>query len=105
MCLASDDAGLNSKQIAEALGWQASSVRHVQVRYLQQGKRLCTTSPWWGPSCPPHSGGREESAGSLPRNSPKGEVVVAASVRRAYEERLGRPVHSSIVYRALHRQG
>jgi transposase len=35
----------------------------------------------------------------------QGEIVIAAPVQQAYAERLGYPVHHSIVYRALHRQG
>jgi len=35
----------------------------------------------------------------------QGEVIVAAPVRQAYEKKLGHPVHHSVVYRALHRQG
>jgi transposase len=35
----------------------------------------------------------------------QGEVVVAAPVRQAYEEKLGHRVHHSMGYRALHRQG
>src|ERR671932_179141 len=30
--------GLHASQIAQALGWQASSVRHVQARYFREGK-------------------------------------------------------------------
>jgi transposase len=34
-----------------------------------------------------------------------GGVLVVAPVQAAYEKALGRPVHPSVVYRALHRQG
>jgi transposase len=34
-----------------------------------------------------------------------GGVLVVAPVQAAYEAALGRPVHHSVVYRALHRQG
>src|SRR5438270_13826090 len=40
--------GWDSKQIAEALGWQASSVRHVQARYLQQGEAAVHDKPRGG---------------------------------------------------------
>ena len=32
-------------------------------------------------------------------------MIIAAPVQQAYQEHLGYPVHASIVYRALHRQG
>ena len=34
-----------------------------------------------------------------------GGVLVVAPMPAAYEQALGRPVHPSVVYRALHRQG
>jgi transposase len=34
-----------------------------------------------------------------------GGVLVVAPVQAAYEQAVGRPVHPSVVYRALHRQG
>ena len=98
--------GLNSKQIAAALGWQASSVRHIQARYLQQGEEALYDKPRGGrPRA--HLTMEEEKSLLVPflEKAQKGEVVVAAPVRQAYEERLGRPVPPSIVYRALHRQG
>ena len=35
----------------------------------------------------------------------QGHVVVASDIHRALEERVGRPIHHSIVYRFLHRNG
>jgi transposase len=37
--------GLNANQMAEALGWQASSVRHVQARYLRAGEEILRDRP------------------------------------------------------------
>ena len=97
---------LSSTQIAQALGWQASSVRHVQARYLQNGESSLHNKPR-------RSGRRalltaeEEQTLLAPflEQAKQGELVVVTPVRQAYEARLGRPVHASVVYRALHRQG
>jgi transposase len=40
--------GFTSRQIAEVLGWQASSVRHVQARYLHQGEEALRDRPQGG---------------------------------------------------------
>jgi len=98
--------GLSSRQIAEALGWQASSVRHVQARYLEQGEEALRDQPHGGRHHA-HLTAEEEQDLLAPflGKAAQGEVVVAAPVRQAYEEKLGHPVHHSVVYRALHRQG
>ena len=97
---------LSSTQIAQALGWQASSVRHVQARYLQNGEPALRDQP--------RQGGRralltaeQEQALLAPfiEQSKQGELVVATPIRQCYEATLGHPVHASTVYRALHRQG
>jgi transposase len=98
--------GLSSKQVAEALGWQASSVRHVQARYFEKGEEALRDQPQGG-RYHAHLTAEEEQQLLAPfvERSRAGAIVVAAPIQRAYEERLGHPVHHSIIYRALHRHG
>ena len=98
--------GLNSNQIAQALGWQASSVRHVQARYLREGEETLRDRPRGG-RYHAHLTREEEQELLAPfvEKAQRGEVIIAAPVQQAYQEHLGYPVHASIVYRALHRQG
>jgi transposase len=98
--------GMSSRQIAEALGWQASSVRHVQARYFEHGEEALHDRPHGG-RYHAHFTRQEEQELLAPflERAGQGEIVIAAPVQQAYEERLGHPVHHSIVYRALHRQG
>ena len=98
--------GLSSQQVAEALGWQASSVRHVQARYFERGEEALRDQPQGG-RYHAHLTAEEEQQLLAPflEKAHAGEIVVAAPIQRAYEERLGRPVHHSVIYRALHRQG
>jgi transposase len=98
--------GLSSRQIAEALGWQASSVRHVQARYFHEGEDTLRDKPQGGRHHA-HLTREEEQELLTPflANAQQGEIVIAAPVQQAYEARLGHPVHHSVVYRALHRQG
>ena len=98
--------GWNSQQIADALGWQASSVRHVQARYFKKGEEALRDQPHGGRYHAHLT--REEEQGLLApflTKAEQGEIVIAAPVQQAYEARLGHPVHHSVVYRALHRQG
>ncbi len=39
---------MSSRQMAEALGWQASSVRHVQARYFEKGEETFPDQPHGG---------------------------------------------------------
>jgi transposase len=98
--------GLSALQIAQALGWRPQSVRQLHSDYARAGEAVL-----WGK---PHGGRRhahftaeEEKALLVPflEQAQAGGVLVVAPVQAAYEKALGRPVHSSVVYRALHRQG
>jgi transposase len=98
--------GLRAAQIATALGWQVGSVRQVHSDYLRQGEAVLRSKP---------VGGRhrqnltieQEQELLLPflEQAKAGGVLVVAPVQAAYEAAVGRPVHHSVVYRALHRQG
>lgn len=98
--------GLNASQIAEALGWQASSVRHVQARYFREGEETLRDHPRGG-RYHAHFTAEEEQKLLAPflEKVQAGEMVIASPLQRAYEEQLGHPVHPSVIYRALHRQG
>ena len=98
--------GLNASQIAQAIGWQASSVRHVQARYFRAGEEALRDKPRGG-RYHSHLTAEEEKRLLAPflEKAERGEIVIAAPVQQAYENQLGHPVHHSVVYRALHRQG
>jgi len=98
--------GLAAPQIATALGWQVGSVRQVHSDYLRHGEAALRSKP---------SGGRHRQNLTLEQEkellrpfleqAQAGGVLVIAPVQAAYEVAVGRPVHHSVVYRALHRQG
>ena len=98
--------GLNASQIAQALGWQASSVRHVQARYFHAGEDTLRDKPRGG-RYHSHLTAEQEEQLLAPflEQAERGEIVIAAPVQQAYENQLGYPVHHSVVYRALHRHG
>jgi transposase len=97
---------LAAPQIATALGWQVDSVRQVHSDYLRHGEAVLRSKPVGGRH---HQNLTREQEQELlaPFLEPaaKGGVLVVAPVQAAYEQKVGRPVHHSVVYRALHRQG
>jgi transposase len=98
--------GLRAAQIALALGWQVGSVRQVHSDYLRHGEVVLRSKP---------AGGRhrqnltieqeKELLRPFLQQAETGGVLVVAPVQAAYEAAVGRSVHHSVVYRALHRQG
>jgi transposase len=76
--------GLRSQQIAEALGWQASSVRHVQGRYFRDGEDALRDQPHAG-RYHAHLTRPEEQDLLTPflEQAKQGEIVIAAPVQQA----------------------
>ena len=98
--------GLAAAQIAAALGWQVGSVRQVHSDYLRPGEAVLRSKPSGGRH---HQNLTQEQERKLLapflEQAAEGGVLVIAPVQAAYEAAVGRPVHHSVVYRALHRQG
>jgi transposase len=98
--------GLSAPQIAQALGWQADHVRHVQAAYWRQGAEALRDKPRGGRHHAHLTRAQEqELLAPFLTLAPEGGVLVIAPVQAAYEAAIGRPVHASVVYRALHRHG
>lgn len=98
--------GLNANQIAQALGWQASSVRRLQARYWREGEAL-----WQRRT----RGGRRHQNLTLAEErrllkdrlarAERGGSFNVSRVHEAYEQAVGHPVCKSTVYRMLARHG
>jgi transposase len=98
--------GLSSTDVALALGWSTSAVRHLQARYLKEGETVLGTSK---------RGGRyranmttdEESAflASFLKKSARGEILIVSEIKSAYEKIVEHEVPKSTIYRILARHG
>ncbi|HEY6271347.1 MAG TPA: helix-turn-helix domain-containing protein [Terriglobales bacterium] len=98
--------GLNSKQVAKALGWTPASVRRVQALYLRQGDAAIKG---------PGRGGRRREILSIKQErellrqlrdeSWPISLMETRVVREAYEKAAGRRVPPSTLYRMLARHG
>jgi transposase len=97
---------LAAPQIATALGWQVGSVRQVHSDYLRHGEAVLRSRPLGGRHRQNLTREQEqELLAPFLEQAALGGVLVMAPVQAAYEQKVGRPVHHSVVYRALHRQG
>ena len=86
--------GLTAPQIAQALGWQAQSVRPLHSKYLRHGEAVLHDQP---------KGGRrhenltrqqeQELLAPFWAQAQAGGVLVVAPVQAAYQQAVGRPVH------------
>src|SRR4051794_21170266 len=89
-----------SSRLAAALGAAVA----LRLGPRRRGRPGGPTPPR-APACSLHRRRREGFARPVSGTSASGGVLVIAPVPAAYEKALGRPVHPSLVYRALHRQG
>jgi transposase len=98
--------GLSAPQIAQALGWRAQSVRPLHSDYLRQGEAILADKPKGGRRHENLTVAQEQQLlAPFLEQAQAGGVLVVAPVQAAYEQMVGRAVHPSVVYRALHRQG
>jgi transposase len=98
--------GLHHRETARAVGWSASHVKRVWSEYFKQGEAALLK---------PGRGGRRRQNLTLPEEetllggflsaASQGGVLVVDEVKGAYEQRLGRTVPKSTVYRMLARHG
>jgi transposase len=98
--------GWNHRQVAKAVGWCESHVKRVWAKYLREGEQALLGE---------ERGGRrrenltveEESdlLAGFDETAQSGGLLVVSVVHAAYEERLGRKVPKSTLYRMLARHG
>jgi transposase len=97
---------LSSKKIAIAIGWDSSSVRRLQSKYLKEGEAALIVSA---------RGGRRRENLSLEEEKevlgpffekPKaGGILIVKEIKLAYEGKVGGKVPKSTIYRMLARHG
>lgn len=98
--------GYSAVQIADMVGLKIQTVRNLHAAYLKDGEVVLQLTG---------KGGRYHSNLSLQEedallsafevDGQLGDIVQVGQLHRAYEQRVGRSVPSSTVYRLLHRHG
>jgi transposase len=98
--------GLNANQVAQAVGWQPTSVRRLQAQFWHQGEALWKHPGRGGRR---HQNLRREEEGRLLegflRRAEQGRLLEVSRVKQAYEQAVGRSVPKSMVCRMLARHG
>ena len=98
--------GLSSQDVAIAIGWNASSVRHLQALFLKEGEAVLQASKRGGRYRANITTDEENSfLASFLEKSVRGEILVVSEIKSAYEKIVGHAVPKSTIYRILARHG
>lgn len=98
--------GLSSHDVAIAIGWNASSVRHLQALFLKEGEAVLQASKRGGRYRANITTDEENSfLASFLEKSVRGEILVVSEIKSAYEKIVGHAVPKSTIYRILARHG
>lgn len=98
--------GLTSSQIASQIGWSESNVKRVQANYFKKGLDVLKREPSHHRRNQNLSREEEESF-LVPffEKAKAGGIIRVAEIKQAYEEKLSRKVHHSVIYTMLDRHG
>ena len=98
--------GLSSQDVAVAIGWNTSSVRHLQAQYLKEGEEALRASKRGGRYRANMSADEESSfLSSFLEKAARGEILMVSEVKRAYEKTEEHTVPKTTIYRMLARHG
>lgn len=97
---------MNARAVADAIGWSIHSVHQIQSRYFNKG-RIIFDGPGRGGRRNENLSFRQESKLLAPflRTAEKGGILIVSEIRKAYEQKVGKRVPPSTVYRMLTRHG
>jgi transposase len=97
---------LSSHDVALAIGWKASSVRHLQAQYLKEGEPVLEASKRGGRYRANMTVDEERLfLSSFLEKSGRGEILVVSKIKEAYEKEVGHRVPKSTIYRIVTRHG
>jgi hypothetical protein len=98
---------LSSHDVALAIEWKASSVRHLQAQqYLKEGESVLETTKRGGRYRANMTADEERLfLSSVLEKSSRGEILVVSEIKEAYEKVIGHRVPKSRIYRIVARHG
>jgi transposase len=98
--------GFCAEQIAEVVGLQLQTIRNLHSAYLREGEVALHGKGRGGRrQALLSSEAEDELIADFEVDGKLGAIVEVHRVQRAYEEKVGRAVAKSTVYRLLHRHG
>lgn len=98
--------GLPAAQIARLLGWSTATVHVLHSRWAKEGEAIFEVRERGGPRHQYLSDQEEQQAlAPFLRRAQAGDMLGVAQIQQAYEQRLGKTVAPSTIYRLLARHG
>ncbi len=97
---------MNARTVADAIGWSIHSVHQIQSRYFNEGCIIFDGSGRGGRRNENLSFKQESKLLSpFLKTAEKGGILIVSEIRKAYEQKVGKRVPPSTVYRILTRHG
>lgn len=97
---------LKASEISRILGWPIGCVWNFHSLYKKTGEKAFDIESKGGRYHQNLSFSEEVALiESFTEDGSKGGILEVSKVKEAYEQKLGREVHKTCIYRALHRQG
>jgi transposase len=97
---------MDAQSVADAIGWSVNSVHRVQSRYFSEGCVIFEGPGRGGRRNVNFSHAQEvKLLAPFLKEAENGEVLIVSEIHRAYEEKLGKRVPPSTIYRMLARYG
>lgn len=98
--------GYSAVQIAEMVGLKIQTIRNLHSAYLKEGESVLQLTGQGGRYRSNLSSEEEDALlAAFEVDGKLGDIVEVSQIHRAYEQRVGRSVPNSTVYRLLHRHG
>lgn len=92
--------------ISRLTGYASESIKNIHSRFHRFGEKCLMDKKKWGRHNAHMTKKEEEDIlETCKKWWDAGEILEIGSVKRVYEEKLGHPVHETIVYRMLHAHG
>ena len=98
--------GSSAQEIAQLLGWATATVHVIHSRWAKEGEAIFDLKRKGGRRHQ-HLTSEQEAEVLAPfiEQAKAGEVLKVAQVQRSYEQRIGKSVAPSTIYRLLDRHG
>lgn len=97
---------LSSSDVGTAVGWSQSTVKIIQSRYLREGEKVLLGKGRGGKRYSNLTKEEEdELLSSFLEKASSGGVLVVGEIKAAYENKFGKKVPKSTIYRMLSRHG
>ena len=100
------ESGLSTEAIAKAVKWNVNTVRLIQKDFIRRGVPALIKTPRGGRYHALMSTEEEKAfLSGFEKSGAKGILLTVENIKKKLEEKLGKPVHASTVYRILERNG